>query len=418
MGAPLPDPRQTPDAAFIEDLRARFPTEPAIDAVLTRKMAQRAGAPHRPVTLDELTGCLDRLLSARLDRAFVVRDARWMTGGSSKLQMAFTLDWHGRNGRAERHATPMVLRMSPAESIVETSRRREFEMIRALSGLIPVPEVYWEDEDAAIFPYPALVFALAPGVAKPASDTSQQVTGLGINYGPALRPAVTHAFMAGLARLHTADVATLDLPSFDIPAVGSNAGILRQVAMWRRIWAEDRGEDEPLMQLCAHWLEDHAPVLDHASIIHGDCRSGNFLIDEADGQITAWLDWELTVIGDRHQDLTWATSLAYSHIAEDGKTLLVNGMLPLDAFYAAYEAATGLAIDPARIRYFRVYNAWVAAIVCIATAYRVAKGGKSHQDIVLTWLNGIGGMLLAQLRHALVEARAPSPASAAEGANP
>jgi aminoglycoside phosphotransferase (APT) family kinase protein len=299
----------------------------------------------------------------------------------------------------------MVLRMSPAESIVETSRRREFEMIRALSGLIPVPECFWEDEDAQVFPYPALIFAMAPGVAKPSSDSSQQVTGLGINYGPALRPMVTAEFMDGLAKLHTADVAALDLPSFEMPHVGSSDGVLRQIAMWRRIWAEDRGEDEPLMQLAANWLEDHAPALDHASIIHGDCRSGNFLIDEADGHITAWLDWELTVIGDRHQDLTWATSLAYAHLAEDGQTLLVNGMLPLAQFYAAYERATGLIVDPVRIRYFGVYNAWVAAIVCIATGYRAAKGGKSHQDVVLTWLNGIGGMLLAQLHQALIVAK-------------
>lgn len=404
MGARLPDPRQAPDAAFIADLRARFPVEPAIDRVLTRKMQQRASAPHRPVTLDELVACLNRLLADKLDQPFAVLEPRWMTGGSSKLQVAFALDWHGVDGTEPLHVTPMVLRMSPAESIVETSRRREFEMIRALDGLIPVPECYWEDEDAAVFPYPALIFAMAPGVAKPSTDTSGQVTGLGINYGPALRPAVTAAFMDGLAKLHTADVAALDLPSFELPQVGSNAGILRQVAMWRRIWAEDRGEDEPLMQLAANWLEDNAPLLDHASIIHGDCRSGNFLIDEDDGHITAWLDWELTVIGDRHQDLTWATSLAYAHIAEDGQTLLVNGMLPLAEFYAAYERATGLAVDPMRLRYFRVYNSWVAAIVCIATAYRAAKGGKSHQDIVLTWLNGIGGLLLAQLRHALSEA--------------
>ena len=405
MAAVTSDPRQAPDAAFIAALRARFPVEPEIDRVLTRKMEQRAGAPHRPVTLDELVDCLNRLLAGKLTQPFSVLEPRWLTGGSSKLQVAFSLDWHGLDGTLARHVTPMVLRMSPAESIVETSRRREFEMIRALSGVIPVPECYWEDEDAAIFSYPALVFAMAPGVAKPSTDSSQQVTGLGIDYGQRLRPAVTAAFMEGLARLHTADVASFDLTSFELPPISSNAGILKQVAMWRRIWEEDRGEEEPLMRLAANWLEDHAPALDHASVIHGDCRSGNFLIDEADGRITAWLDWELTVIGDRHQDLTWATSLAYAHIAEDGKTLLVNGMLPLEEFYAAYERATGLTVDPVRLRYFRVYNAWVAAIVCIATAYRAAKGGKSHQDVVLTWLNGIGGILLTQLRHALIEAR-------------
>jgi aminoglycoside phosphotransferase (APT) family kinase protein len=406
MVAALQDARQRPSDAFIEDLRRRHVTEPEIDRVLTRKMRQRGGQPHQPVTLAQVKSSLESLLQRELDKPFSVANLRWMTGGSSKLQAAFDLEWHGPAGDEPSHVTPMVLRMSPAESIVESSRRREFEMIRALSGLIPVPECYWEDEDAQVFPYPALIFGMVQGVAKPASDTSQQVTGLGINYGEALRPAVTAQFMEGLAKFHTADITAMDLPSFEIPRIGTTEGILKQVAMWRRIWEEDRGEDEPLFTLTANWLEDHAPVLDHASIIHGDCRSGNFLIDEADGRITAWLDWELTVIGDRHQDLTWATSLAYAHTAEDGKTLLVNGMLPIEEFYAAYERATGLAIDPARILYYRVYNAWVAAIVCMATGYRAAKGGKSHQDVVLTWLNGIGGMLMAQLRHSLSEAMA------------
>lgn len=398
------DPRQQPGEAFIADLRRRYPTEPEIDRVLTRKMRQRGGEPHRPVDLAQLGDSLTRLLESELDTPFELRRLRWITGGSSKLMAAFDLDWVGMDGKAARHVTPMILRMSPAESIVETSRGREFEMIRALDGLIPVPTCYWVDEEAEFFPYPALVFGLAEGVPKPSTDEKQQVTGLGINYGPELRPAVTDGFMTGLARFHTADVSALDLPSFEIPPLGSNQGILKQVAMWRRIWEEDRGEDEPLFTLAANWLEDNAPALDHVSIIHGDCRSGNFLIDETNGEITAWLDWELTVLGDRHQDLTWATSLAYAHMAEDGKTLLVNGMLPLDQFYAAYEKATGLAVDAARIRYYRVYNAWAAAIVCMATGYRAAKGGKSHQDVVLTWLNGIGGLLMGQLAQSLAEA--------------
>ena len=397
------DPRQRPAPDLIADLRQRYPTEAEIDRVLTRKMQARGAGPYEPVSFEQMVQCLDTLLKRKLDKPFAIHNARWMTGGSSKLQMGFELEWHGIDGTRERHMTPMVLRMSPAESIVESSRRREFEIINALAGLIPVPECYWEDELMEVFPYPVLIFGFAEGVAKPSSDTSQQVTGLGINYGPALRPRVTDEFMRGLATFHTADVRKLNLEYFEIPAIGSNAGIRKQVNMWRRIWAEDRGEEEPLIQVAAHWLEDNAPALDHVSIIHGDCRSGNFLISESDGRITAWLDWELAVLGDRHQDLTWATSLAYSHMGEDGKTLLVNGMLPIDEFYAAYERSTGLRVDPARIRYFRVYNAWVAAIVCLATAYRAAKGGKSHQDIVLTWLNGIGGLLMEQLRQNLLE---------------
>jgi aminoglycoside phosphotransferase (APT) family kinase protein len=398
------DLRQHPSEAFIDELRKTYPTESEIDRVLTRKMQNRASKPYAPVGFSDMEKCLDRLLRRKLAKPFEVRNARWITGGSSKLQMAFDLDWYGPDDGNARHVTPIVIRMSPAESIVESSRRREFEIIDSLSGVIPVPKCYWEDEMMEVFPYPALIFGFVQGVAKPATDRSQQVTGLGINYGPGLRPRVTDEFMRGLAAFHTARLDNLKLKYFEMPQIGSNAGIRKQVNMWRRIWAEDRGEEDPIIHLAANWLEDHAPALDHVSIVHGDCRSGNFLISEADGRITAWLDWELAVLGDRHQDLTWATSLAYSHLAEDGKTLLVNGMLPIDEFYRAYERATGLSVDPARIKYYRVYNSWVSAIVCMATAYRAAKGGKSHQDIVLTWLNGIGGMLMAQLRHTLLEA--------------
>jgi aminoglycoside phosphotransferase (APT) family kinase protein len=400
------DFRQNPPADFIADLRARFPVEEEIDRVLTRKMCNRGGDPFVPVTFEQIRGCLQKLLAEKLDHEFSIQNARWMTGGSSKLQISFGLEWQGLDGKGPRRTTPMVLRMSPSESIVETSRRREFQVIQALSDLIPVPVCYWEDEDMNFFPYPAMVFGFAQGVVKPSSDDSQQVTGLGINYGPELREKVTHEFMRDVAVFHNADTSSMALDAFEVPAVGSNEGILKQVNMWRRIWEEDRGEEEPLVQLAANWLEDHAPILDHVSIVHGDCRSGNYLIDEADGRITAWLDWELAVLGDRHQDLTWATSLAYSHIAEDGKTLLVNGMLPLSEFYEAYEKATGLAVDPERIKYFRVYNAWVSYIVCMGTGYRVAKGGKSHQGVVLTWLNGIGGLLMEQLRHNFLEATA------------
>ena len=238
----LHDPRQAPTPDFIADLRHRYATEAEIDRVLTRKMQARAGDAYKPVSFEQMVACLDTLLKRKLDKHFAVRNARWMTGGSSKLQMGFELEWHGMDGSSARHVTPMVLRMSPAESIVETSRRREFEIINALADLIPVPVCYWEDELMEVFPYPVLIFGFAEGVAKPASDNSQQVTSLGINYGSALRARVTDEFMSGLGTFHTADIARLNLDYFEVPTVGSNAGILKQVNMWRRVWDEDRGE--------------------------------------------------------------------------------------------------------------------------------------------------------------------------------
>ena len=140
--------KNRPSPAWIAALRKRFPTETEIDRVLTRKMERRDGPGFSPLPLDTLVKGVDSLLRAELKDPYEIVDARWLSGGASKLQMAFTLDWNRPGVGRER--TPMVLRMEPAESIVETSRLREFQLIRAFEGTVPVPPVYWCDSEARI----------------------------------------------------------------------------------------------------------------------------------------------------------------------------------------------------------------------------------------------------------------------------
>ena len=112
----------------------------------------------------------------------------------------------------------------------------------------------------------------------------------------------------------------------------------------------------PLVDVAAQWLVENAPRLDHPSVVHGDFRVGNFLFTETDARITAWLDWELAVIGDRHQDLTWAAVPLMRRLAEDDRTELAGGLIPIEEFYRRYEEASGLVVDPKRLLYFRVFN--------------------------------------------------------------
>src|SRR5690606_40218432 len=132
-----------PSETWIADLRTRFPCEAEVDWVLTRKLRNRAGAAYTPVKLDQLCDAVTDLLNAELHDAFEVKNPRWLSGGASKLQMAFDLDWHQPG--VGRTTTPLVLRMEPAASIVETSRLREFELIKAFEGIVPVPPVFWVD---------------------------------------------------------------------------------------------------------------------------------------------------------------------------------------------------------------------------------------------------------------------------------
>lgn len=139
-----------PTAAFIEDMRRRFPVEPEVDALLTCKMQRRSGPEYRRITIAELNACLERMLEDLRITDFRISDQRWFTGGVSKIQLGFTLDWQDPDGR-RRHERMMV-RMDPSEGSNTTSRLREFELLSAFKGVIPVPEVFWLDRDATWFP--------------------------------------------------------------------------------------------------------------------------------------------------------------------------------------------------------------------------------------------------------------------------
>lgn len=402
------DLRQHPSDAFIEQLRQRFATDHEVDVVLTRKMQNRAKRPqgYTPVTLDELNSGVTRLIASNIAGEFSITKSRWLSGGASMLQMAFELHWQGEDGKQPTRVTPMVLRMSPMEPVVESSFLREAEIVKLVDrvGILPVPKCYWIDEEGSFLPFPAIVYGFVDGVAKPSKIPSTQVTGVGLNFGPELRPVLAPQVVEHIAKLHAFDASTLELPGFDPVKVGSNESVTREINWWHRVWEEDRGEDEPLIQIAANWLRRNAPPLDHASIVHNDLRSGNFLFDENKAEITAWLDWELVSIGDRHQDLGWLTGPQFGHFCEDGKTFLVSGLMPKNELLAAYEKATGLPVDPVRLKYYDVMNAWKAAIIVMGTGYRVANGGKSHQDVVVGWLAAIGYLLLSSLKQNLTEA--------------
>jgi len=390
-----------PSQEWIEQLRKRFPCETEIDRVLTRKMRRRAGPPYSPVPLQTLVKGAEALIRSELTDDFEISEARWLSGGASKLQMAFTLRWNQPG--VGRTATPMVLRMEPSESIVETSRLREYQIIKAMEGVVPVPPAYCIDPEGAFLPYPAIIYGFAVGVIKP-SASSSAVTGVGTHIPPDLRPVLGGQFVDHLARIHTFDwTRSPHLSAFDRPKVATTETVDWQLNCWERIWEEDANEDVPLMRLAMSWLRANRPVADKVSVVHGDYRTGNFLFTEHDNRITAWLGWELAHLGDRHEDISWATSITFGCMAEDGKTFLVGGFMPKQAFYDAYEDASGLSIDRKRMQFFDILSTYKIANIVLATGSRVARNGKTHQDVLVTWLSGVSYLVMNDLRTQLEE---------------
>ena len=373
----------------------RFPTEREVDALLTRKMQRRAGPAFAGASFQAMESYIGALLKDKIAGPFRISDQRWFSGGASKIQMGFTLHWHEPG--AGQTATRLVARMEPAESLNSTSRQREFELLQAFAGVIPVPRVYWVDPDGKWFPEPALIYGFAEGTTKP-SGKQGRVAGIGTNYGAELRQRLAPQFVEYLARIHSFDHRQAAFDSFDRPAVGSTQSALWQLNRARRIWEEDRGEELPLMEVAANWLERNLPTLDRVSVVHGDYRSGNFLFDEQTARITAILDWERGYLGDRHRDLAWTTAEQYGHWSEDGKTFLASGIAPIDELLGRYEEICGLPVDAARLRYYRIFNCYQIVVTALASSYRVVRLGKTHQDVLIAWIEAAAFGAMEELR--------------------
>lgn len=393
------DLRKRPTAAWLAELRERYPVERTVDDTLTRKMAQRASDKVANDSLGDMSARLNSFLQDRIDGPFAIRELATLTGGASKEQFSFLLDWvcQGEQRVGER----MVLRREPAESVVETNRLREFQLIQAVEAIVPVPKAYWLDATGDTLGRPAMVYGFVDGVQKPINGTAN-VTGVGIQFNAEQRAIIGPQFIDYLAKLHRFDPAGADLSAFDMPRCGSTDDIDWQLNWWSRVWQEDLFEQVPLLTLAEQWLRAHRQPLDHLSLVHSDYRTGNYLFDAESLRITAVLDWELGYFGDRHHDLAWILLPSFETPGEEGQPLS-SSLFERQAFLEAYQRASGLPLYEDRLRYYAVFVLWKGAVMTLGTALRAASG-KSHQDILLTWFSGLGYTLLESLRQALLEA--------------
>lgn len=387
--------KQTPSPEWIETVRAHYPTERTVDEALTRKMKARSGPPFVPTSLDEIADRLRGFFAAKVPGAGVSAVAP-LSGGASKEQYRFDLRLPGKE------TATYVLRREPPESVVETHRLREFQMMRAMRGTVPVPDVPWVDADGSWFDRPALIAHFVSGVAKP-PQASGNVTGLGTQFSPEMREKLGTQFADLFADIHRFDWTQAELSAFDKPATGSDEGVQSVINWYERVWEEDSSEPMPMIRFVAQWLRRNAPPIDHVSVVHHDYRAGNFLFDPDTAKVTAVLDWELCHLGDYHEDLAWTLQEGYGRLDDRGR-FLVCGLIERSEFLARWQERTGLPVEEKKLTYYAVMNCWKSTIMVLATALRCAMGGKSHQDILLAWLAGFGPTCILTLNRKLREA--------------
>ena len=141
-----------------------------------------------------------------------------------------------------------------------------------------------------------------------------------------------------------------------------------------RLILDATGEAHPTFELAFRWLRDHRPPSDRRTLVHGDFRLGNVMVGE-DG-LRAVLDWELAHLGDPMEDLGWLCVKAWRF----GSPLPVAGVGRYDQLIEAYEAASGLTLDPEVVRWWEVLGTLKWGIMCIGQAQAHTSGvARSHE---------------------------------------
>ena len=366
-------------------------TEPQLAAMLEARKARRDLPPYIPARDADVAGLLQGWFDKHQPGSTVTDVAR-MGGGASKEQFVFTLEADG----SERK---YVLRMDALEGITETSREREYEILKAFQGIVPVPNPAWLDANAEHFPTPAVIMEFVEGVTKPQTE-GVTVTGLGTVLGDPLRGKIAPQFYDNLAKIHNFDWVAAHLPSFTAPTGDPKQPTRWLIAFWKELLEQDAVTREPVLRLATQWLEDNVPDCERPCVVHGDYRTGNYLFDEDTGQVTAVLDWEMAYIGDFHADLGWLLQPVFgSHI--DG-VFRASDIAPPEEVIAGYEAASGNRVDRAKLHYFTVFNAWKSYILVSALGMQAARTAHNHQDVLLTFLAATGPMFVDDLARLLM----------------
>jgi len=387
--------RAQPSEQWIALIRERYPVERALDEVLTAKLRQRNNCENHCTDFAQLQTRLKDYLKFVTDQPDAqMANLKRLTGGASKEQFTFDLTW--RQPEGDRQTRKLILRMDPAESIVETHRLREAQVLRAMWGKVPVPEVLWVDHTDQHLGHPFLIAAFLEGTVQP--EDGGKVTGLGMYFEPTLREALKDQFVRHLATIHTTDWRQEDLSAYDAPEPGTTQANEWSLGLWERIWQEDALEAHPVMEQAATWLKANMPVVDNPVIVHGDYRSGNFMYTD-DRKINAILDWELCHIGDFHEDLAYNRCKMLGTADGEGG-VRSSGLLYFDEFVEKYEAYTGYRVDEKLLTWYDIFTHYkVSSISC--TGLRVAQQRKTHLDTMMNLIGGLGYVGTSELQRLL-----------------
>ena len=228
-----------------------------------------------------------------------------------------------------------VLRKKPPGQLLSSAHQvdREYRVMKALSGHIPVPVMRALCEDPEVIGATFYVMDYLEG------RIFRDATLPGLE--PTERAAIYDDLNATLAKLHQVDFEAVGLGDYGRPGNYFE----RQVARWTRQYRDAQTEEIPAMEALIAELPGRIPADQSVTIAHGDYRLENVMYHPTEPRIIAVLDWELSTIGHPLADIAYNGFIWRSHSpgwgSLDGVDFAASGIPTEEAYVAAYCRRTG-----------------------------------------------------------------------------
>lgn len=322
----------------------------------------------------DTTTSTDLLRPERLGPALVesTGDTRWahfdaslITGGKSNLTYLLTSD-----------AGELILRRPPSGELLPSAHDmfREVRVQSALlSSAVPVPQVVLFDASDVTIGVPFYAMERVAG------HVIRDAMPDGYADSPEDRVRIADALVDTLTSLHRLEPERVGLGDFGRPE-----GFLeRQVSRWTGQSQATRTGDAPALDQLAARLAASVPVSTRATIVHGDYRLDNCLMDPVNpGRVAAVLDWELSTLGDPLTDL----GLLLFYWPEPGEpeiplvpTVTGDGGFP-DRAHLLDRYAEETGADPAQIGWYYAFAQFKFAIIIQGVQARAEAGTMGGQQ--------------------------------------
>jgi aminoglycoside phosphotransferase (APT) family kinase protein len=188
-----------------------------------------------------------------------------------------------------------VLRRPPLGHVLASAHdmSREHRIIHALAGsAVPVAPALGYCDDPAVNGAPFYVMRFVDGHV--IRDRAAAETLL----SPAARHRTAESLVDTMAAIHA-----VGLRAVGLDTLGKHDGyIARQLKRWYGQWNQQKTRELPLVDQVHDALVARIPEQGPATLVHGDYRLDNCMVDQH-GSVIAVLDWEICTLGDPLADL-------------------------------------------------------------------------------------------------------------------